>query len=99
MAGNVPQDVLDGLKATNGKVITCKAAVAWEAKKPLDITDIQVDPPKAGEVRVKVIANALCHTDIYTLDGHDPEGLFPWYGNLPYGENSSNLFHLQCSWP
>ena len=31
----------------------------------------------AGEVRVKVIANALCHTDIYTLDGHDPEGLFP----------------------
>jgi hypothetical protein len=36
-----------------------------------------VDPPKAGEVRVKVIANALCHTDVYTLDGHDPEGLFP----------------------
>ena len=34
-------------------------------------------PPKAGEVRVKIIANALCHTDIYTLDGHDPEGLFP----------------------
>jgi Zn-dependent alcohol dehydrogenase len=39
---------------------------------------IQIAPPKAGEVRVKVIANALCHTDIYTLDGHDPEGLFPW---------------------
>ena len=37
----------------------------------------QVDPPKKGEVRVKVIANALCHTDIYTLEGHDPEGLFP----------------------
>ena len=34
---------------------------------------IKVDPPKAGEVRVKVMANALCHTDIYTLDGHDPE--------------------------
>ena len=33
----------------------------------------QVAPPKAGEVRVKVISNALCHTDIYTLDGHDPE--------------------------
>merc|ERR1711963_1267872 len=62
---------------TNGKTITCKAAVAWEAKKPLDIVDIQVDPPKAGEVRIKVISNALCHTDIYTLDGHDPEGLFP----------------------
>lgn len=34
-------------------------------------------PPQKGEIRVKVIANALCHTDIYTLDGHDPEGLFP----------------------
>ena len=62
---------------TAGKVIKCKAAVAWEAKQPLDITEIEVAPPKAGEVRVKVVANALCHTDIYTLDGHDPEGLFP----------------------
>eukprot|EP00937_MAST-01D_sp_MAST-1D-sp2_P004449 g4449.t1 len=58
-------------------VITCKAAVAWEAKKPLTIEEIEVAPPKAGEVRVQVLANALCHTDIYTLDGHDPEGLFP----------------------
>ena len=64
---------LDNLTATNGKVITCKAAVAWEAKAPLDVTEIQVAPPRAGEVRVKVISNALCHTDIYTLDGHDPE--------------------------
>ena len=39
---------------------------------------LQIGTPKAGEVRVKIIANALCHTDIYTLDGHDPEGLFPW---------------------
>ena len=54
---------LDNLTATNGKVITCKAAVAWEAKKPLDITDIQVAPPKAGEVRVKVSGNIVlsCH--------------------------------------
>jgi len=69
--------MMNQLKATNGKTITCKAAVAWGPKEPLDITDIQVAPPKAGEVRIKVIANALCHTDIYTLDGHDPEGLFP----------------------
>ena len=60
-----------------GKVITCKAAVAWEPNKPLSVEDIQVAPPKAGEVRVKVVANALCHTDIYTLTGQDPEGLFP----------------------
>ena len=53
------------------------AAVAWEAKKPLDVTEIEVDVPREGEVRVKIIANALCHTDIYTLDGHDPEGKFP----------------------
>lgn len=34
-------------------------------------------PPKAGEVRIKVIATGLCHTDAYTLEGHDPEGVFP----------------------
>ena len=47
-------EFLDNLTATNGKTITCKAAVAWAAKKPLDVTDIQVEPPRAGEVRVKV---------------------------------------------
>jgi S-(hydroxymethyl)glutathione dehydrogenase/alcohol dehydrogenase len=51
--------------------------VARAPKQPLVEEEIIVDPPKAGEVRVKVIANALCHTDIYTLDGFDPEGLFP----------------------
>ncbi|KAJ1639697.1 chaperonin 10-like protein, partial [Pavlovales sp. CCMP2436] len=61
--------------------ITCRAAVAWGPKLPLSIEDVIVDPPKAGEVRVRVIANALCHTDIYTLDGHDPEGLFPCPSN------------------
>ena len=63
--------------ATHGKPITCKAMVARAPKMPLTEEEIIVDPPKAGEVRVKVVANALCHTDIYTLDGHDPEGLFP----------------------
>lgn len=51
--------------------------VARGPKEPMIEEEITVDPPKAGEVRVKVIANALCHTDIYTLDGFDPEGLFP----------------------
>jgi len=63
--------------STEGKPITCTAMVARAAKQPLVAETITVDPPKAGEVRVQVIANALCHTDIYTLDGHDPEGLFP----------------------
>merc|ERR1712013_375486 len=74
---NMAATMIEEFKATEGKTITCKAAVAWEAKASLDVTDIQIDPPKAGEVRVKIISNALCHTDIYTLDGHDPEGLFP----------------------
>ena len=51
--------------------------VARGPKQPLVAETITVDPPEAGEVRVKVITNALCHTDVYTLDGHDPEGLFP----------------------
>ncbi len=63
--------------STQGKTIKCKAAVAWEAKKPLDVCEIEVAPPKQGEVRVKILSNALCHTDIYTLDGCDPEGKFP----------------------
>eukprot|EP00121_Abeoforma_whisleri_P012266 Awhi_evm2s11314 len=62
---------------TAGKPITCKAMVAHAPKKPLSLETITVDPPKEGEVRVKVLANALCHTDVYTLDGLDPEGLFP----------------------
>jgi Zn-dependent alcohol dehydrogenase len=43
----------------------------------MEIVEIEVAPPQKGEVRVKVISNALCHTDIYTLDGFDSEGLFP----------------------
>ncbi|XP_034227063.1 alcohol dehydrogenase class-3 isoform X2 [Prunus dulcis] len=63
--------------ATQGQVITCKAAVAWEPNKPLVIEDVQVAPPQAGEVRVKILYTALCHTDAYTWGGKDPEGLFP----------------------
>ncbi|KAL4190923.1 hypothetical protein AMTRI_Chr07g78270 [Amborella trichopoda] len=55
--------------ATQGQVITCKAAVAWEPNKPLVIEDVQVAPPQAGEVRVKILFSALCHTDIYTWSG------------------------------
>jgi len=62
---------------TAGKVITCKAAVAWAAKEPLKIETIEVDPPKKGEVRIKVIATGVCHTDAYNLSGADPEGGFP----------------------
>jgi hypothetical protein len=47
---------------TVGKPIECKAAIAWEAQKPLDVTTVTVAPPGPGEVRLKVVATALCHT-------------------------------------
>lgn len=59
------------------QVIKCKAAVAWSAKEPLSIEDVEVSPPKAGEVRIRITATGVCHTDSYTLSGSDPEGIFP----------------------
>jgi len=54
-----------------------RAAVAWEAGKPLVIEEIDVEGPRAGEVLVRVVATGVCHTDAYTLSGDDPEGIFP----------------------
>jgi S-(hydroxymethyl)glutathione dehydrogenase/alcohol dehydrogenase len=54
-----------------------RAAVAWEAGKPLEIETIDIEGPKAGEVLIRVVATGVCHTDAYTLSGADPEGLFP----------------------
>lgn len=53
------------------------AAIALEAKKDLIVDMVQIAPPQAGEVRIKIAATALCHTDAYTLSGADPEGVFP----------------------
>lgn len=50
---------------------------AWGPNEPLKIEQVTVAAPKEGEVRLKVISNALCHTDVYTLSGQDPEGKFP----------------------
>ncbi|WP_028115190.1 S-(hydroxymethyl)glutathione dehydrogenase/class III alcohol dehydrogenase [Ferrimonas senticii] len=57
--------------------IQCKAMVAWAAGQPLKEEIVEVAPPKAGEVRVKIMATGVCHTDAFTLSGDDPEGLFP----------------------
>jgi S-(hydroxymethyl)glutathione dehydrogenase/alcohol dehydrogenase len=54
-----------------------RAAVAFEAGKPLEVTTVQLDGPRAGEVMVEIKATGVCHTDEYTLSGKDPEGLFP----------------------
>ena len=54
-----------------------KAAVAFEAKAPLRIEEIELEGPRAGEVLVRLEATGVCHTDWYTLSGADPEGVFP----------------------
>jgi S-(hydroxymethyl)glutathione dehydrogenase/alcohol dehydrogenase len=54
-----------------------RAAVAFEAKKPLEIVELDLEGPKAGEVLVEIMATGICHTDAYTLDGFDSEGIFP----------------------
>ncbi len=54
-----------------------RAAVAWEAGKPLEIETIDLDGPQQGEVLLRNVATGVCHTDAFTLSGEDPEGLFP----------------------
>ncbi|RYX99961.1 S-(hydroxymethyl)glutathione dehydrogenase/class III alcohol dehydrogenase [bacterium] len=54
-----------------------RAAVAWEAGKPLEIVEVDLEGPKEGEVLIKMVATGVCHTDAYTLSGADPEGIFP----------------------
>lgn len=59
------------------QMIKSKAAVAWGPGQPLSIEEVDVMPPKAGEVLVRVVASGVCHTDAFTLSGDDPEGIFP----------------------
>uniref|UniRef100_UPI0038990D11 S-(hydroxymethyl)glutathione dehydrogenase/class III alcohol dehydrogenase n=1 Tax=Azospirillum isscasi TaxID=3053926 RepID=UPI0038990D11 len=58
-------------------MVKSRAAVAWEAKRPLDIEEVEVAAPKQGEVLVRIVATGVCHTDAYTLSGMDSEGVFP----------------------
>ena len=54
-----------------------RAAIAYEAGKPLTLDTVDLDGPRAGEVLIEIKATGICHTDKYTLSGADPEGLFP----------------------
>ncbi|MBK7673366.1 MAG: S-(hydroxymethyl)glutathione dehydrogenase/class III alcohol dehydrogenase [Candidatus Accumulibacter sp.] len=58
-------------------MIKARAAVAWAARQPLEITEVDVEPPRQGEVLVRIVATGVCHTDAFTLSGADPEGIFP----------------------
>ncbi|KJH52164.1 putative S-(hydroxymethyl)glutathione dehydrogenase/class III alcohol dehydrogenase [Dictyocaulus viviparus] len=68
-----PVDMFPQTPHVEWVVISCTAAVAWEANTPLSLEIIEVAPPQAHEI----LYTAVCHTDAYTLDGHDPEGIFP----------------------
>jgi len=54
-----------------------RAAVAFAPAQPLQVVEIDVEPPRAGEVLVRIVATGVCHTDAFTLSGDDPEGVFP----------------------
>ncbi|ARE39099.1 S-(hydroxymethyl)glutathione dehydrogenase [Rhodovulum sp. P5] len=54
-----------------------RAAVAWKAGEPLEVTEVELDGPREGEVLVEIKATGLCHTDEFTRSGADPEGIFP----------------------
>lgn len=72
-------DILKFAKNFNKRLILMKtrAAVAWEAGKPLEIVELDLESPKEGEVLLKIVATGVCHTDAFTLSGADPEGIFP----------------------
>ena len=59
------------------QILKSKAAVAWGPGQPLSIEVVDVMPPQEGEVRVRMVATGVCHTDAFTLSGEDPEGIFP----------------------
>ncbi|XP_044021602.1 alcohol dehydrogenase 1-like [Siniperca chuatsi] len=98
--------------ATAGKVIKCKAAVAWEPNKPLVIEEIEVAPPQANEVRIKIVATAVCHSDLYhlfesmhkdgfpTVLGHEAAGIVESVGTgvteFQPGDKVIPVFLSQC---
>lgn len=61
----------------SGQPLKSRAAVAFAAGQPLSVVEIDVAPPRPGEVRIRITHTGVCHTDAFTLSGEDPEGLFP----------------------
>lgn len=73
-----------------------RAAVAFETKRLLEVVEVDLDGPRAGEVLVEILATGICHTDAYTLDGLDSEGLYglltsssPVSSRMPAGRPAS----------
>lgn len=95
----------------DGKVITCKAAVAWGPKQPFVVEEVQVDPPQAMEVRIRITHSSLCHTDItyWTISnedafprifGHEGAGIVESVGegvtDLQKGDHMIPLYNGEC---
>jgi len=73
-----------------GKTITCKAAICWGEKQPLKVEEIQMEPPRAHEVRIKMAATSVCHTDVVNRNGYKSfcnEGTWP----VVYGHEGSGV--------
>ena len=73
-SGNSPIEKVPIMKAST---IKSRAAVAFAPGEPLKLVELDVEPPRKGEVLVRITHTALCHTDAFTLSGDDPEGVFP----------------------
>ncbi|XP_062963918.1 alcohol dehydrogenase 1C-like [Cynocephalus volans] len=97
--------------STAGKVIKCKAAVLWELKKPFSIEEVEVAPPKAHEVRIKMVASGVCRTDDHVVSGnmvsplpvilgHEAAGIVESIGEgvttVKPGDKVIPLFNPQC---
>lgn len=65
------------MSSTAGQIIRCKAAVAWEARKPLVMEEVEVAPPQKMEVRLRILFTALCHTDVYFWEAEGQHPVFP----------------------
>lgn len=97
--------------STAGKVIKCKAAVLWEVKKPFSIEEVEVAPPKAHEVRIKMVATGICRSDEHVVSGnfvwplpailgHEAAGIVESIGEgvttVKPGDKVIPLFNPQC---
>ncbi|XP_072479578.1 alcohol dehydrogenase E chain-like isoform X1 [Notamacropus eugenii] len=96
---------------TAGKVIKCKAAVLWELNKPFSIEEVEVAPPKANEVRIKIVATGICRSDDHVINGsfvqplpiilgHEAAGIVESIGegvtSVKPGDKVIPLFNPQC---
>ncbi|XP_052077620.1 alcohol dehydrogenase class-3-like [Mytilus californianus] len=100
------------MSETRGKIIQCKAAVCWEPRQPLSIETVEVEPPRGGEVRVRIAFTGICHSDAHILNGcieaklpvilgHEAAGVVESVGegvtNFQEGDHVIAMFLPECN--